>query len=208
MQSDIAVGQEHDHLNKILFPIVCEMPVSWGVDDPKLADKHKAIVNPETGKLFSIVSKDYKLIRHEQAIKRVERVLSAYADLGKWNTDIEFYNDGGRMRVKYRFPEIEVEIAKGDVVNPELQLFNSYDTSWPFHIVLGAFRLICTNGMIIGQKFLQLRRRHVYDFEKIDLEDEVSTALDRLNLQAKEWQEWADRYLTDQRQIFFSFSDN
>jgi hypothetical protein len=51
------------------------------------------------------------------------------------------FNDGGRMRMKYLFPEIEVEIAKDDVVNPELQLFNSYDTTWPFTVILGSLGL-------------------------------------------------------------------
>jgi integrase len=58
------------------------------------------------------------------------------------------------MRRGYVFPDITVEISSGDDINPELQLFNSYDTTWPFIVILGAFRLICTNGLVIGKKFL------------------------------------------------------
>lgn len=123
-------------------------------------------------------------------------MISEHADLGIWEADIEFFNDGGRMQMKFLFPEIEVKIAEKDFVNPELQLYNSYDTTWPFIVILGAFRLICTNGLIIGQKFLHLRKRHVYDFEQIDLEHEVSTALKRFNLQTREWQKWTGRYLS------------
>jgi len=65
------------------FPEVIETPVSWGDLNLVRADNFKAIVNPETGKVFSIVSKDYRLIRHEEAIQKVEHVLSEFPDIGK-----------------------------------------------------------------------------------------------------------------------------
>jgi hypothetical protein len=37
------------------------VPVSWGEMNLQRADKYKAIVNPEIGKVYSIVSKDYSL---------------------------------------------------------------------------------------------------------------------------------------------------
>jgi hypothetical protein len=50
------------------FPDVGEMPVSWCLgQENNLAKNHKAIVDLKTGRLFSIVSKDYRLIRHEEA---------------------------------------------------------------------------------------------------------------------------------------------
>jgi hypothetical protein len=43
------------------FPNVGEMPVSWWLgQENRLAENHKAIVDLDTGKLFSIVSKDYR----------------------------------------------------------------------------------------------------------------------------------------------------
>jgi len=54
------------------FPEVIETPVSWGDLNLQRAEDFKAIVNPETGKVFSIVSKDYRLIRHEEAIEKIE----------------------------------------------------------------------------------------------------------------------------------------
>ncbi len=196
MQNDIVIDPKDNNLNEISFPAVSEAPVSWGAGDLKLAEKYKAIVNPETGRVFSIVSKDYKLIRHEQAIEKVKRTIARFPGFEKWNTDINFFNDGGRMRMKFLFPDVEVKIDMDDVVNPELQLFNSYDITWPFIIILGAFRLICTNGLVIGQKFLHLRKRHVFDFKQIDLENEVATALKRFNLQTEQWQGWTDLHLS------------
>ena len=183
--------------NPPFFPEAIEAPVSWGDLNLQRTHDHKAIVNPETGKVFSIVSKDYKLIRHEDAVMRVNNVIDENSDLGKYKASTKFYNSGARMRMKYCFYEIEVDIAAGDPVNPELQLFNSYDTSWPFIVLLGAFRMVCSNGLVIGKKFLHLRKRHVYDFDQIDLENQISTALKRFHRQTNQWRKWADRSLTE-----------
>lgn len=180
------------------FPEVVEQPVMWGYHrDIHQADKYKAIVESNTGKLFSIVSQDYKLIRHEAAIEQVEEAIHAVPDLGEYQISTDFYNDGGRMRRTYRFPETSIKISEDDLVNPELHLFNSYDVTWPFMVLLGAFRFVCENGLVVGKKFLQVRKRHVFDLVQIDLEEEVSTALKRFSLQTEEWKRWAGQRLTE-----------
>jgi hypothetical protein len=189
--------QSESKENPPFFPEVIEAPVLWGDINLQRANDHKAIVNPETGKVFSIVSKDYKLIRHEDAVLRVNNVIDENSDLGKYKVSTEFYNDGSRMRSTYCFYEISTKITPGDPVNPELHLFNSYDTSWPFIVLLGAFRSVCANGLVVGRKFLYIRKRHVYDFDQIDLEEQISTVLKRFRFQTNQWRKWADRQLTE-----------
>jgi hypothetical protein len=135
------------------------------------------------------------LLRHEDAIEQVEAAIQENPALGKYEVLTGFYNNGARMRRKYIFPEIEVAIEQGDMVNPELQLFNSYDTKWPLIVILGAYRLVCTNGLVIGKKYLQLKKRHVFDFDEIDIKEQISTALDRFKLQTYQWKRWANRRL-------------
>ena len=135
MQKILFDEQEKSKLAAASFPEVSEVPVSWDEINLQRADKYKAIVNPESDKVYSIVSKDYKLIRHEDAVRRIESAIDENLELGKYKSDTKFYNDGARMRGTYRFYEKSVEIKKGDKVNPELHLFNSYDTTWPFIIL-------------------------------------------------------------------------
>jgi len=179
------------------FPQVCESPVSWGEINLQRADNFKAIVNPETGKVFSIVSKDYKLIRHQDAVQRITSTIDEHPELGKYKTITEFYNDGARMRMTYRFSRGSVEIKKGDPVNPEIHLFNSYDTTWPFIVLIGAFRFICANGLVVGDKYLYVRKRHVYHFDQMDIKEQVATALKRFNLQTNHWKKWTGLKLTE-----------
>ena len=190
--------KETPDTGEISFPEIVEQPVMWGYyKDLHQANKHKAIVNFDTGKLFSIVSNDYRLIRHEEAIEQIEKEIYEFPDLGKYEIYTRFYNDGGRMRRTYRFYGKGAKIEPNDHIIPELHLFNSYDVTWPFTVTLGAFRVICTNGLVVGKKFLHLRKRHVYELEQINVREEVSTALTRFDLQTKQWEEWANRQLTE-----------
>jgi len=79
------------------FPAVAEKPVLWVKDrDTHLpAEEHKAIVDLNTGRIFCITSKHYRLIRHETAIEQVEDAISKKGDLGDYIAFTEFYNAGG-----------------------------------------------------------------------------------------------------------------
>ena len=181
----------------LTFPEVIEQPVMWGYyRDLHQADGYKALVDADTGKVFSIVSEDYKLIRHEQAIEQVEDAIHENPSFGRYDIQTITYNDGGRMCRKYIFSDISVKIREEDAVNPELQLFNSYDKTFPFILILGAFRLICSNGLVVGEQYLHVRKRHIYHFDAIDIKNQLSTAIERFELQTYLWKQWAVRQLT------------
>ena len=145
------------------FPEVSEVPVSWGEINLQRADQYKAIVNPDTGKVFSIISNNYKLIRHEDAVQQIKSIINENNELGKHKTIIGFYNDGARMRAIFRFYQKSVVIQMDDAVSPELHLYNSYDTTGPLIVLIRAFRYVCTNGLM-------------------NLKEQVLTALIRFNL--------------------------
>ena len=179
------------------FPNVAKMPVLWVKgQSTHPAQEHQAIVDLDTGKVFCVASNHYKLIRHETAIEQVESAIARRRDLGEYTVLTEFYNYGGRMRRIYRFLERGVEISRGDVVSPELIVLNSYDAAWPFVVLLGAFRIVCTNGLVVGQKFLHLRKRHIYELGQINVVEEVGTALKRFNQQARQWKGLTEKKLT------------
>jgi len=184
-------------MEEVVFPIIEEQPVMWGYHrDLHDADRYKAIVDRETGKLFSIVSKGYRVIRHEEAIDELEELVYDNEDLGEPTITTSFYNDGGRMCRRYRFRKVTIEIKPGDRLHPELHLFNSYDLTWPLIVLLGAFRFVCANGLVVGKKFYQFRKQHVVELERMDFKDQVTTALERFEAQAKTWRKWGARPLS------------
>jgi len=179
------------------FPRVTEQPISWGHQDKLHAAKdYKAIVDADTGRIFSIVSQDYTLIRHEKAIDQIEATISKQKDLDRYDRAIEFYNGGGRMRCTYTFPKVSAAIAPGDNVNLQLHLFNSYDVTWSFTVILGAFRFVCTNGLVIGHKIFHIKKRHIYDLDDLHIKGNIETATKRFFKQTKQWISLADVPLT------------
>jgi hypothetical protein len=130
---------------------------------------------------------------------QVEQAIASTKNLGRYEAVTEFSNDGGRMRRTYRFPGIVAEVKKGDPIHPELHLFNSYDRTWPFFILLGALRLVCENGLVFGQGLLYLRRRHIYQLRQINVAEEVGAALHSFKQQAQKWKGWTERRLTKTR---------
>ena len=181
-------------MEEVTFPQIEEQPVSWGYyRDLHDANRYKAIVDRDTGKLFSIVSKDYKLMRHEEAIEGIEDLIYDNEDLGEPTIKTSFYNDGGRMCRTYRFKKVTVEIALKDMLNPELRLYNSYDVSWPLTVVLAAYRLVCKNGMVVEETLFRFKKRHVLELERMNFKEDVSTVLTRFDSQVKTWREWRTR---------------
>jgi len=184
--------------DELLFPHIVEQPVMWGYyRNMHDAADYKALVDDDTGKVFSLVSRSYQVIRHEEAIDQVEAALYTHPELGPYTFTTEFYNDGGRMRRQYTFPDIAVKIDAGDVVNLQIHLFNSYDVTWPFIVILGALRLVCTNGLVIGNEYFLLRKRHVAPLEALNIEEQVSTAIERFEFQSMKWKAWAQHPLTE-----------
>jgi len=51
--------------------------------------------------------------------------------------------------------------------------------------------------LVVGDKYLYLRKRHVYDFEQMNIKEQVSTALKRFNLQTNQWKKWIEIKLTE-----------
>jgi len=180
--------QQHDTSPR--FPRVTQQPLSWGSRDTlRTAHGYKAIVDADTGKVFSIVTNDYKIITHQQAIEQIESIIAKQEDLGGYALTVNFYNDGGRMRCTFTFPRITAEIAKGDIVNLQLHLSNSYDVTWPFTVILGAFRLVCTNGLVVGEKMLHIKKRHVYELDHLNIEHTITTATRRFQKQSGQWKD-------------------
>lgn len=100
---------------------------------------------------------------------------------------------GGECAGRYRFEKVTVEIDPGDNLHPELHLYNSYDVTWPLIVALGAYRLVCENGMVVEKTLFRFKKRHVLELERMNFKNDVSTVLSRFDNQVKTWREWGTR---------------
>ena len=183
---------------KYNLPVVETKKVAYGAG-PKwdIATNHVAMIDSSNHRLFGIHSDLYRLARHEEGIALLDEAVSKNPEFGKPEYNVELYDEGRRMKAIARFPEVEIPVTKKtrDIVNPTIEYTNSYDGGWAEKLVLGAYRLVCSNGLIVGQKFLMARSVHAGETRPEQFMMGVADALDNFSMQVGLWKQWADKKL-------------
>jgi hypothetical protein len=109
-----------------------------------------------------VVSRDYLLIQHQDVLRTA---LGAFERNGfspdTIQTEMELTEYGERMALSMYLPDDYAFTPKDDhPMSLRLECFNSVDGSSRFRLFMGWFRLVCSNGLIIGVTSSDLRRRH------------------------------------------------
>ncbi len=180
------------------FPKVEEQKVVVGnyIGLRNATQRYKGLVNPETGHLYGIVGKDYHTIPHQNAVEMVMDAIKTMPEYGVPVVNTKFIKEGSRMITNIRFPEVDLEVKAGDVINPNVQVYNSYDGGWKYELGFGAFRLVCTNGLMVGERVLQIKRKHTGNFNEMYIKQELLKGMEAFSEQKKIWETWVDKQIT------------
>ncbi len=107
--------------------------------------------DPNSGHVQALnkVSDQYKMVQHYEALHNsLEAIINGAPEFGKPDVELKFSPYGGKMWAKMMFPQM-INIMEDDPIKPQCIVTNSADLSKRFSIIFGAFRIICSNGMII-----------------------------------------------------------
>ena len=124
------------------------------------------------------MTNNYQVIKNTDLL---EVTSGALEERGAVLKESRIFGEGARTTWKYRIPDIKLEVQKGDFVNPEIIIKNSYDGSCEASVVAGAYRLVCSNGMVIGYTLGKNSVRHTIWNRKVDIGailDEVIMSVD------------------------------
>ena len=160
--------------NNMLFPVK-EVPAI--LQDSHLSTEHKFIVRDDTEQVLSCMSNEYKLVTNQEVFEKSSEVIKEFEGT---LTETKIFGNGARARWRYRFPQT-IKVGEDDM-HPEIIMGNSYDGTSQVYMMMGAYRLICSNGMIIGVTFGKFNNRHsVYNpnVKQLDtvLPDMIRTAI-------------------------------
>jgi hypothetical protein len=125
-----------------------------------------AVVRADSGDVLGIVSKKYQVLKHEDVVNSFRKALAKT----NYEEKIKIAKDGSSLYLTYSLNDEMIEIRDGDFVKLQFIVRNSYNGSSSLQIMLGAFRLVCTNGMIIGKKFFSFSQRHIGTGGEIKIE--------------------------------------
>ena len=171
------IKMQNNNLIESYFPVT-EVPAIGIPKTGKEIDStgYKFIVRDDTGDVLSCVTNSYKLITNKEIMKKASPILKKK---GAILNEMRIFGNGARTKYKYRFPDTKVEVATGDFVNPEVIINNSYDGSTEVSAMGGAFRLVCSNGLIIGYTIGKTGARHVVWNEKHEIEKIINSVIDK-----------------------------
>ena len=106
-------------------------------------------VREDTGSIVGTVSQTYKLVDHKQTIHNTTTALEIVGLHAKPTHTI--LDNGSRIITEYLLKG-KFQVMKKDDLLVKLVLFNSYDGSTAVQFLFGLFRVICSNGAMIGER--------------------------------------------------------
>ena len=138
-----------------------------------------------------VVSKRYALVQHAAVIEALENALrSEHVDSTDLRCRLTMSESGARMAMRVELPDQFTFKAPDDYpMALTFECFNSVDRTVPLFALLGWFRFVCTNGLVIGTTHARMRQDHrpslhIDDLEPVLTGGLAAAALDRELLNA------------------------
>ena len=107
--------------------------------------------------------------------------------------------------IKFQNPNLILKGNEGDDVFPQIILTNSHDGTQSFKFMMGLYRLVCSNGLVIAdEEFASFKIRHMgYSFE--DLQELITNAVEELPKKVEVINTMKNIELTDKQQKDLAF---
>ena len=163
----------------------------------RMIHSHKAVIDDE-GNIISIVGKGYNIVQNADIIPDYERAIyRSELNTAGMERNIQQSHGGARTVVTYTFPEHRIQIKENDDMDLKISVLNSYDGSWKFMSLVGALRLACLNGQVIGDFFSSFYGKHTMNLDTEVAVDRLETSLDVYLQNAEYWKQYPKISVTD-----------
>ena len=151
---------------------------------------HKAIID-DAGNIISIVGQGYNVVQNADIIPDYERAIyRSQLDTTGMTRDIQQSHGGARTVCTYTFPAHRIEVREGDSMDLKISVLNSYDGSWKFMSLVGALRLACLNGQVIGDYFSSFYGKHTRSLDTDVAVEKLEHSLDVYMENAELWKQY------------------
>lgn len=177
---------------KLDFPDPVLEPVWKGKRPTELISGRYAIYNQKDNSFYSFCTDQYKLVHHEEIVKMVEETVKKFPEYGEAIITPRLYKDGAMIAVKATFPDVEFEVRKGDILNPTMDAFSSVDCGKKLLSRQGVFRVICSNGAMIGEILSKYSKRHLLSVDLEEMEESLKVGMTMFSEQQGLWKRWVE----------------
>jgi hypothetical protein len=138
------------------------------------------------------VSRDYTLVSHHDVVDVAAKALdNAGVEREAVKAELAITEYGERMALSLYLPESHsFDPGDGHPMALRLECINSVDGSTRFRAFVGWFRLVCSNGLVIGVTRCDVRRRHVGDIRLGDIASVLQAGLHEAEVEKKNLAKW------------------
>ena len=145
-----------------------------------------------------VVSKEYALVPHmavlDVAMEAFDEVKIAPEKVKAKMAITEY---GERMALSLYLPEnFSFDPGDSHPMAMRLECFNSVDGSTRFRALMGWFRFVCSNGLVIGVTRSDVRRRHVGDLGLNDVAAVLASGINESAKEKKNFEQWRNKAIT------------
>ncbi len=142
-----------------------------------------------------VVSKEYVLVPHTEVLTiAAKAILAAHIPPTEVGAELKITEYGERMALSLYLPErYSFDPGDGHSLALRLECFNSVEGSTRFRALMGWFRFVCSNGLIIGVTRSDLRRRHIGDLSLSDVEAVLISGIEESDKEKKNFEQWRKR---------------
>lgn len=150
-----------------------------------------------------VVSRSYSLAQHKVVI---EKCLDAFREhrIPPQNLRCELGTTplGEWINFRAYFPEsFDYTPRDGQKLGLRLECFNSVDGSSRLVILLGWLRLVCTNGLIIGETVASIRAIHDESLDLSRISSIISAGLTKVEIDRRRLHRWSETQIDPQRLV-------
>ena len=145
-------------LDESLFPVM-EIPAIGQLGDgfkDRENTGYKFIIREDNGKVLSCMTNEYKLVTNEEVMNKALPIIERCDGTVD---EVKTFSEGARTSWSFKFRKNPITI-EGEKLFPQLNIRNSYDGSTQVNVLGGAFRVVCSNGLIVGRILGKESARH------------------------------------------------
>ena len=157
-----------------------------------LAVSRKPLSAVERPMPVGVVSHRYSLVQHRDVAMRCrEGLVDAGVDPANLRYEVGVSELGEWMNFRMYFPEeYGLEDSHGERVDLRLECFNAVDASSRLIVLFGWYRVVCANGMVIGESKIEIRERHGQPLDIDTIRERIASSLDAAQANRRRLKQW------------------
>lgn len=197
---DLKLAQPETPNENIFFPVtMVKLSSLTGLED----SGQQAVIRRDTKRILAVHGSAYKLTKNEDVYRAVDDSILKIKELRTDGMKIidRMSHEGGRTIRSYQFPDHSIQIGENDRTELQIHALNSYDGSTNLRLFAGGFRVVCANGMVIGDEGANFATRHTGKFDAQAMSQRLTWSVDNFAHNKSNWVKWAKTACTDKQAL-------